>query len=358
MCGDTASPNFPTTAGAYQTLNSEETDGYSTCFITKLNALGTGLVFSTFLGGSGNVSAGFGEFAAAVALDPSDSVTVTGSVASTDFPTTAGAYLTADPNPQASCEFVTKLNPSGTSLIFSTYFDGGEVNGLALDASGDPIFVGATGNSGFPTTSDAFLAVYPAPSQQAATVSEISGDGTKLLYSSFLGGNNTGGDNAYGDAVNSAGNPVIVGVTTSQNFPVTAGALQGAQPGTSAAFVTTLLLSPFSSFTITPDSVVGGGTCTGSITLASAASTNTLVALSSSSFAVTVPPSVEIAAGGVSNTFNVGTLDVTGEVYITATLGSASQTIGLNLVASALAGVTANPGSVVGGNSATGLGAA
>ncbi|MCC7431817.1 SBBP repeat-containing protein, partial [bacterium] len=104
IAGSTGSTDFPTTAGAY------DTSGYGDAFVTKLNSSGSSLVFSTFLGGSNGVTGNF------LLLDGSGNCFVTGQTSSTDFPTTAGAYDTSLGGTDA---FVTKLNSSGSSLVFS-----------------------------------------------------------------------------------------------------------------------------------------------------------------------------------------------------------------------------------------------
>ncbi len=355
MCGASASPDFPTTSGAFQTINSEETDGFSTCSITKLNALGTQLVFSTLLGGSGNVTANYGEVANAVALDSNDNVTVVGLTGSTDFPTTSGALIPASPGPGGVVPFVSKLNATGTRLISSTYFEGPDntVNGVTVDSVGDAILVGGVAGN-FASTLGAFQSANPESSKVAGYVSEISSDGTSLLYSSYLGGENGTGDECYAVAINNAGNVVVVGDASSADFPTTAGAVESTLPSSEALFVTTLGISPFASFSITPSPVVIGAPCQGSITLANAAESSTTINLSSSSSFVTVPSSVVIGAGSASSTFDVTIGDATGESYITATLGTISQTVGVIAVSNALSGIQVAHTTVIGGVASTG----
>ena len=187
VTGYTYSSDFPTTAGAYDAT----ANGCSDAFVTKLNPTGTGLVYSTFLGGS-SVDYGNG-----IAVDASGNAFVTGYTNSSNFPTTAGAYdATADGCYDA---FVTKLNPSGTGLVYSTFLGGSSDwgdygNGIAVDASGNAFVTGYTDSSNFPTTAGAYDATANGASD--AFVTKLNPTGTGLVYSTFLGG--SGDDSAPG----------------------------------------------------------------------------------------------------------------------------------------------------------------
>src|SRR5439155_500280 len=114
VTGRTQSTNFPTTAGAFQTTGG----GTEDAFVTKLNPTGSLLVYSTYLGGSG-FDEGFG-----IAVDTLGNAYVTGLTLSTNFPTTAGAFQTTLGGTEDA--FVTKLNPTGTGLVYSTYLGGSD----------------------------------------------------------------------------------------------------------------------------------------------------------------------------------------------------------------------------------------
>ena len=111
---------------------------YGDAFVTKLNAAGSALIYSTYLGG-GNEDEGNG-----IAVDSSGDAYITGTTGSTDFPTTAGAFQTVNGDNDA---FVTKLNADGTALVYSTYLGGNSYeqgNGIAVDSAGDAWITGST----------------------------------------------------------------------------------------------------------------------------------------------------------------------------------------------------------------------
>jgi hypothetical protein len=214
VTGLTASPDFPTTAGAFQRVMG---GGYDDAFVTKLNPTGSALVYSTYLGGN------LQEEGRAIALDASDDVYVTGSTYSTNFPTTAGALQTA--NGGLDDAFITKLNPAGSKLIYSTYLGGAwhdDARGIAVDASGNAYVAGFTDSVNFPVSPGAFSA---APhGGYDVFVSKVNPTGSALVYSTYFGGTND--DFGYGIAIDGKGDAYVTGDTFSQNFPSTAGAYQ------------------------------------------------------------------------------------------------------------------------------------
>jgi hypothetical protein len=144
----TTIPTFPTTPGAFQTTNGGNDD----VFVTKLNPTGSApLVYSTFLGGSLN------EFGQGIAVDSAGNAYVTGYTCSSNFPTTPSAFQTAL---QGICNaFVTKLNPTGSAPLYSTYLGGNNMDigqGIAVDPAGNAYVTGDTKSTNFPTTPGAF----------------------------------------------------------------------------------------------------------------------------------------------------------------------------------------------------------
>jgi hypothetical protein len=151
VTGHTRSTNFPTTAGAFQSTFG---GGYSNAFVTKFDPTGSGLVYSTYLGGNG-VDQGRG-----IALDTAGNAYVTGyTCCSTNFPTTPGAF---QPNGFYDA-FVTKLNSTGSALVYSTYLGGSNDDvgmGIAVDTDGNAYVTGSTVSTDFPTTPGAFQPVF------------------------------------------------------------------------------------------------------------------------------------------------------------------------------------------------------
>ena len=226
VTGFTGSTNFPTTTGAFQT---NFQGGFADAFVTKLNPTGSALVYSTYLGGSG-----FDE-SYGIAVDAAGNAYVTGFTDSTNFPTTAGAFQTTFGVGGFADAFVTKLNPTGSTLAYSTYLGGDnydEGNGIAVDAAGNAYVTGDANSADFPTTPGAFQTTlgggtcFGGPCSDAF-VTKLNPTGTALVYSTFLGG--SGNDGSFyrgGIAVDAAGNAYVTGLTGSTNFPTTAVAFQ------------------------------------------------------------------------------------------------------------------------------------
>jgi hypothetical protein len=225
VTGWTASPNFPTTPGAFQTKMG---GGYDDAFVTKLNPTGSGLVYSTFLGGN-NYDEGH-----AIVTDGAGDAYVTGLSYSSNFPTTAGALQKTLSGLDDA--FVTELNSTGSALVYSTYLGGtghDDGRGIAVDASGNAYVAGFTDSAHFRTTVGAFQ---PAPGGAPeegydAFVSKLNSTGSALIYSTCLGGGKD--DFAYGIAVDGLGDAYVTGDTFSAKFPTTAGAFQTTLGGAS-----------------------------------------------------------------------------------------------------------------------------
>jgi hypothetical protein len=232
VAGYTESSNFPTTAGAFQTsLTASAGNG----FVTKLNSSGSALVYSTYLGGNN------GDGAFGIAVDLSGNAYVTGYTGSSDFPTTPGAFQTTLASSSTN-GFVTKLNPTGSALVYSTYLGGNADDfaiGIVVDSSGDVYVTGVAYSGNFPTTAGAFQTSFAATAGNSnAFVTKLNRTGSALVYSTYLGG--TGSDHGDGMAVDSLGNAYVSGFAQSANFPTTAGAFQTALAGSQNAFVTEL----------------------------------------------------------------------------------------------------------------------
>ncbi len=193
-------------------------------FVAELNATGSALAFSTYLGGTAD-DRGFG-----IALDSSANIYVTGESKSTNFPTTPAAYQSS--NKGLSDAFVTKLNAGGTSMVYSTYLggtDSDQANSIAVDSSGDAFVAGFTSSSDFPAQNavQSVLGITGGSSCGTsacpdAFVTELNPVGTSLVYSTYLGG--SAADFGQGVALDRSGLAYVAGSTFSVNFPVIAGA--------------------------------------------------------------------------------------------------------------------------------------
>jgi len=224
VAGWTSSGDFPVTAGAVQSLfGGSGQYGVGDAFVAKLNAKGSTLVYSTFLGGSND------DYVNSMAIDGLGDAVVAGGSASVNFPVTPGAYQTAFV--PIFDGFVAKLNAAGTKLIYSTYLSGSPANdasiALALDGFGNAYVAGDTLSTNFPVSAEAFQKVYHGTGPLGtgdAFVTKLNTTGSKLLYSTYLGG--SGDDLIDGLTVDFLGRVYLTGWTNSTDFPVTPGAFQ------------------------------------------------------------------------------------------------------------------------------------
>ena len=202
VAGFTDSYDFPTLSPS-QSYNA----GGNDVFVTKLSAAGNGLIYSTYIGGSGD------DRAYGIAVDSSGNVYVTGSTTSLNFPV---RYALQSRLLGSRNAFVVKLSPAGNMLLYSTYLGGSGADygyGIAVDGSGNAYVVGDTTSLNFPATGfqKGFHGV------QDAFVAKVSADGSHLVYSTYLGGSNT--DHGAAIAVDSGGAAYVTGSTYSVDFP-------------------------------------------------------------------------------------------------------------------------------------------
>ena len=245
LTGYTQSTDYPTTPGAFQSSSGAKITG----FVTALNSTGSALVYSTYLGGNTTGTTPCETCGTSIAVDSSGSAVATGLTAESNFPTTPGAYQTVFKSGTSGHDaFITKLNPTGTALVFSTYLGGSKddgVTGVAIDGAGNVWLRGNTQSNDFPITPGAFQTT-PAGLFDAF-VAELNPSGSLLLYSSYLGGSGT----EYGGAtrmlaldLQSPPNVYITGYTDSTDFPTTAGSMQSTLGGANDAFVSKFVPSP------------------------------------------------------------------------------------------------------------------
>ncbi len=219
VTGNTTSTNFPT-----QNPLQAAYGGLGDAFVTKFNAGGSALAYSTYLGGS-SADSGSG-----IAVDATGAAMVTGLTYSTNFPTQDPLQPTTGGGGDA---FVAKLNAGGSALVYGTYLGGSqEDSGLAIatDAAGAAYVTGLTLSANFPSKSP-----LQGPAGQDAFVTKLNASGAELAYSTHLGG--SANDDGHGIVVDGSGAAYVIGTTYSANFP-TKNAFQGIKAGSPDPFVT------------------------------------------------------------------------------------------------------------------------
>jgi hypothetical protein len=263
------SPDFPTTAGAYQTAT-KATASDTNITISKFNSNGTKLIYSTWL--DGPTSTYRSDVANGIAVDNTGNLYIAGITYESAFPTTAGAYKTTNPNGATlSAGFVTKLNPAGSALVYSTYLGGtggqmgDRIYALAVDSSGDAYVTGSAGSIDFPVTSNAYQSTNLASFNYGSVpfVTEFGPAGAALIYSTYFGGQDSFDDAGLAIALGSSGavyfagraTPTYVPYGPMNNFPVTPGVFEAVSnsQSSSTGFVAELLLgsAPSTAPTIT-----------------------------------------------------------------------------------------------------------
>ncbi len=219
ITGVTFSTNFPTHNPLQATSG-----GSDDAFVAELNAAGSALTYSTYLGGSGT------DWGSDIAVDSAGNAYITGGTSSSNFPTHNPLHGSKAGNANA---FVAAVNATGSALLYSTYFGGSNYDygtSIAVDSAGNAYITGVTRSSNFPTHNP--LHAYGGADD--AFVAKLNTSGSALLYSTYLGG--SGDDKGFGIAVDSAGNAYVTGSTTSTNFPLH-GPLQSTNAGSTDAFV-------------------------------------------------------------------------------------------------------------------------
>ncbi|MGA2029387.1 MAG: SBBP repeat-containing protein [Verrucomicrobiota bacterium] len=335
------------------------------------------LSYSTYLGGNGS-DTGF-----AVKVDTNGFIYVAGETLSTQLPVTPGAFqkkfgggsLTGD-------AFIAKFDNTGSNLVYFTYLGGSADDGaldMAIDSSGDAYLTGFTQSPNFPVFHGIFTNISgpfdgPAGAYRAdGFVTELNTNGSALIYSTYLGGNNN--DAAYGIAVDSSNNTYVTGYTTSTNFPTT-NAVQTYLAGTQNAFVTkfapsgtAVIYSTYLGGTnadtgegIAADAL-GNAYVTGYTDSTNFPATNAFQGLLNGITNIAVPPPYDAfvtkfnASGSLSySTFLGGTnsdfglriaVDVSGNVYVVGTSQSPDYPDTANNVIGLSNGVTNNTASLI-----------
>jgi uncharacterized repeat protein (TIGR01451 family) len=244
VAGRTNDPCLPTSPTAFQRTTPNDGNGNSG-FIMRVNAAGTAVVDGTYVGSTTLPASGQAERITDIKLDSAGNVYVTGATNSpSTFPHSAsfGTGVT-DQFGNVDASFVLKLDPTLSTLKFSTILGGALTGGIALDSANEPYVTGGTHSPGFPTTAGSFQTTFKATTCSSgsstfqcfhAFITKLNATGSALVFSSFLQG--SGNDAANSIGVDSSGNAYVTGTTTSTNFPVTNSAFQKTNPGGTCTF--------------------------------------------------------------------------------------------------------------------------
>lgn len=200
-------------------------NGAFDAFVTKLNSSGSGLLFSTLLGGTRE------EIGNGIAVDGSGNIHIAGETNSLNFPLVNAFQSAVTFNGNCRTGFVTKLNPAVPSYVFSTFLGGGQcdfANSIATDSSGNVYVTGRTSSTDFPTANAFQSTLADGQFGTDAFVTKLTPAGA-LIYSTYLGGAN-GSDTGFGIAADSSGNAYVTGSTSSSSFP-TVNPIQGTKIG-------------------------------------------------------------------------------------------------------------------------------
>ncbi|MDP9038675.1 MAG: Ig-like domain repeat protein [Acidobacteriota bacterium] len=307
-----SSNNLYTSAGSYQTAAGPANNQYG--FVAKFDPAAQRLIYSTYVSGpKGSMPY--------VAADAAGNAYLAGNTTDCGYPTTAGAYQTQASFPAGTATncgagFVSKLNPTGTTLIWSTFLGDDSVNAeptsldaIALGSDGSIYVAGNASGGGYPSVSPVVpLAQY----YQYPVITRLNATGTALLFSTTLSGTVSSSDNATGIAVDSNSNIYIAGTTNSFTLPVTSGAFQSANKTpnghVSTGFVAKIAPTITSTTTLTLP--------TGTVTAGQSATFTAKVAGPTGTTAI---PTGTVSFLSGTTSLGTGTLDATGTASYTAT---------------------------------------
>lgn len=227
ITGLTYSTDFPTTPGAFRTTASSQAE----IFVAKLSPDAGSLVYATYLGGSAD------DIASGIALDGFGNAYIAGYTSSPNFPITSVA-LQRNYRGGIYDGFITKLNPGGTSLVYSTYLGGSgadNVQAIQVDTTGNAYLTGSTDSVDFPLQS-------PLQTVNAGNtdvfVAKLNANGSGLLFGSYLGGH--GSDYGRGITFDGDGSIYVVGSTSSADFPISPSGAQSSLKGSYDTFLVKL----------------------------------------------------------------------------------------------------------------------
>jgi Domain of unknown function DUF11/Beta-propeller repeat len=262
--------NAPASYPHTKDFGTDNAAGQFSTFVTKFNPTATARVFSSMIHGSSGI---------AVGIDPSLNVYVAGNAGPGGFPTTNGAFQTTargtNCNSANPCfdNFVSKLNPTGSLLLYSTYVGGTGTEtlaGLQVNSVGMAFITGGTTSQDYPITTNAPDKT-PAPSgESSAFVTALAADAKSLVYSTYLSGATTNANSSFKTAANSifvdtAFNAWVAGVTDQSDFPVAANAFQPGKKGSADGFFSELIIA--GDLKVTLGSTVGSVAKNGNVIL-------------------------------------------------------------------------------------------
>jgi len=229
VAGTTYSTNFPHTSDAYCATRNGGTDAY----VLKLSSDGKNLLYSTYIGGDGD------DVAFDITLDPSQNMYITGETGSTDFPITGNAFNGTFAG-GTSDAFILKLNPSGSSLIYSSFIGGNDYDlgtDIVLDKTGNAYIAGHTWSKDFVVTAGAFCMTSTGDTIDGF-ISKVNPAGDALVFSTYLGGSSNDIPNAI--EVDDSMYVYLTGETDSKDFPITHGTYSTVINGNTDAFLVKL----------------------------------------------------------------------------------------------------------------------
>jgi hypothetical protein len=260
LTGQTNAPNFPTTPGAFQS-SAPLFLFHDMAFVTKLNQTGTALVYSTYLGSTFPNPGPYESDGMHITVDVIGNAYVTGTTGASDFPTTPGAFRTT--RDVSGDGFLTKMNPAGTGVVYSTFLGGALGYDVEIDLPGNAYIAGTTYSQTFPVV-NGFQTAYGSAGASFdfqtgdACMLKLNPAGTGLLYSTYIGGSSE--DQGRGIAVDTSGNVYVSGFQLSNDFPVTPGAFQTNRGFGDAAFVTKINPAASGSASLIYSTLIAGTT--------------------------------------------------------------------------------------------------
>jgi hypothetical protein len=331
LTGLTTSTTFPGVTGSSIQPAHGANSGFADVFVTKINPTGTAILYSTFLGGDAT------EWGNGIAVDSAGNAYITGYTSSTTFPGVNAGSLQPTYGGGDSDAFVTKINPTGTAISYSTFLGGSAAEwglGIAVDGAGNAYVTGFTDSATFPGVNGS--SIQPAngggATPAAAFVTKINPAGTAIVYSTFLGG--SGSDQGWSIAVDGAGNSYVTGETSSPTFPgVSGSSLQPANGGFKDAFVTKI--NPAGTAIVYSTFLGGGGDDTGrGIAVDSAGSVYLTGQTSSTTLPGVNSNSIQPANGGGFSPYDafVTKLNPTGTAIVYSTfLGNSGVETGVSI---------------------------